>query len=228
MIDGLTKHVLDPIWGAAATPLVRAGLTPNQVTLAGLALVVLTSICYLWHQSAIWFGLTLAMAFAFDALDGAVARRRGMQSKVGGYLDAVVDRYQELTVLAALSWVHDLWALGLAVFSGCILTSYAKARTALEIPVSNEAWPDLMERLERIIFLSLLLIGAGILGWLGFDTGLILAVGLFVMAILTHLTALQRMRRAFRLLRLSEEGELGAANEPSEVDQIRRPENQIA
>ncbi|KMW57396.1 CDP-diacylglycerol--glycerol-3-phosphate 3-phosphatidyltransferase [Candidatus Rhodobacter oscarellae] len=195
MIDGLMKDVIDPLWERMAQPLVRAGLTPNQVTAAGLALILLASGAYLLHQSAWVFGLTLAVAFAFDALDGAVARQRGMMTKLGGYFDAMVDRYQELVVLGAIAWVSGHWALALLGFSGAMLTSYAKARTAIEVPVDNAAWPDLFERLERVIYLCVMLVLVGVTGadWL-------LASGLALYAALCHFTALQRMRRAAALL----------------------------
>lgn len=196
MIDGLMKTYIDPLWDRLATPLVRAGLTPNQVTAAGLVLIALASGAYLLHQNALIFGLTLAVAFAFDALDGAVARRRAMQSKLGGYFDAMVDRYQELIVLAAIGWVTGYWALALLAFSGAMITSYAKARTAIEIPIDNTAWPDAFERLERIIALCLLLVIVGATGWTG-----LLPWGLGLYALLCHLTALQRAARAAALLR---------------------------
>lgn len=225
MIDGLIKHVLDPIWDAAATPLIRAGFTPNQITLAGLGMITLSAAMYLWHQSPVVFSLMLAFSFAFDALDGAVARRRNMRSKRGGYLDAMVDRYQELLVLAAMAWVHDLWALALAVFSGSVLTSYAKARVALEISVSNDGWPDFFERLERIIFLCVLLAGAGIIAQTGASVDVIVAAGLALMAVLTHATAVQRFARALRLLKAADAGASGTPQEPSKINEMRR-ENQ--
>lgn len=196
MIDGLIKSKIDPIWESLSTPLVRAGWTPNQVTFAGLVLIIATSLAYLWHGSELIYGLTLAVAFAFDALDGAVARRRDMCSKAGGYFDAMVDRYQELAVLATLAFVHDLWGLALAAFSGSVLTSYAKARTAIEIEISNDDWPDFFERLERIIFICVFLVLAGI-----FDAGWIVTAGLAIFALLSHFTALQRAWRATQMLK---------------------------
>ena len=196
MIDGLMKDYIDPLWERMAQPLVRAGLTPNQVTAMGLGLIILTSAAYVIHQNALIFGITLIVAFAFDALDGAVARQREMTSKLGGYFDAMVDRYQELIVLGAIAWVADLWALALLAFSGAVITSYAKARTAIEIPIKNEAWPDLFERLERIIFLCALLIAAGVFGW-----SWLMPVGLGIYALLCHFTALQRAYRAAQMLR---------------------------
>ena len=199
MIDGLLKDKIDPMWEAMSTPLVKAGLTPNQVTATGLILIILTSLAYLWHGSEVIFGLTLVVAFAFDALDGAVARRTGLSSKSGGYFDAMVDRYQELAVLLALALAHDLWALALACFSGSVITSYAKARTAIEMPVSNTDWPDFFERMERVIYICAMLLLAGLLGdW-------VIIGGLAGFALLSHATALQRAQRAFKMLREADE-----------------------
>lgn len=200
MIDGLVKDHIDPLWERAALPLVRLGMSPNQVTLAGLALIVAASAAYLWHGSEILFGVSLAIAFAFDSLDGAVARLTDRRTRLGGYLDAMVDRYQELIVLAAIGYPGGLWFPTLAAFSGGMLTSYAKARTAVEIPISNEAWPDLFERLERVIFLCALLVAAGIADSLGYAPGWLVLWGLVLFAALAHFTALQRMLRAKRLL----------------------------
>lgn len=200
MIDGLMKTVIDPLWERLAQPLVRAGLTPNQVTALGLGLIVLVSAGYLLHQSALIYGLTLAVAFAFDALDGAVARQRGMSTKLGGYFDAMVDRYQELIVLGAIAWVTGLWALALLAFSGAMITSYAKARTAIEIPVDNAAWPDFFERMERVIYLCLMLVLEAVLPFEWW-----MAAALSIYAALCHATALQRGLRAARMLRAEDD-----------------------
>ena len=47
-------------------------------------------------------------------------------------------------------------------FAGSVITSYAKARTALEAQISNEGWPELFERLERIIYTCVMLVAAGL------------------------------------------------------------------
>lgn len=198
MIDGLIKTKIDPLWEAMATPLVRAGLTPNQVTFAGLILVSLASLAYLWHGQALIYGLTLAASLVFDALDGAVARRRDMRSRRGGYFDAMVDRYQELIVLATLGYMHDAWALALLALSGSVFTSYAKARTAIETEISNDDWPDLFERMERVIFICVMLALAGLVGSYGQT---VVTVGLGIFAALAHFTALQRGFRAAEMLR---------------------------
>ncbi len=200
MIDGLIKNVLDPLWERAAWPLVRLGLSPNQVTLIGLLLSVGFALAYLVHRDPLVFGLTLVFAFVFDSLDGAVARQRDMCSAWGGYLDAVVDRYQDAASLIAIAWVIQAWAPAIIALSGVLLIPYAKARTAIEIPIENDGWPDLFERLERVIFLCAALIGAGIAARLGYSGHAVLVGALWVMAALAHLTVIQRILRAKALL----------------------------
>ncbi|MFT3671386.1 CDP-alcohol phosphatidyltransferase family protein [Aestuariivirga sp.] len=200
MIDGLFKRHIDPLWEGLARPVARV-MTANQVTLAGLLLVALLSLAFVYHGSTLWFGITLLFAFSADSLDGAVARLRGESSHFGGYLDAMVDRYQELFVLAAVAQTTGHWAAAFAVLSGAYLTSYAKARTAIEMPVSNTDWPDLFERQERIIFLCLLLIVNGVAGARIDPYVDFMGAGLWLMAVLCHVTALQRFWRARGLLK---------------------------
>lgn len=195
MIDGLFKTYIDPLWEMPARPLSRA-FTANQVTLLGLGLITLVSLAFLWHRSPFWYALTLAIAFSADSLDGAVARLRNESSAFGGYLDAVVDRYQEMIVIATLAYVSGAWVAGYFALAGAFLTSYMKARAAMEMPVDNVAWPDLFERQERILFICLALVGQSLVGS-GLD---IIPWALWLLAILTHATAMQRFLRARRLL----------------------------
>jgi len=196
MLDGRYGDRLNRLWEFLARGLARSGLSPNAVTLAGLVLVVAGAAAYPIHRDSLVFAVWLALAFSFDGLDGALARLTGRSSKFGGYLDAVVDRYQELAVLAAIAWVHDAWPAALLVVSGGFLTSYNKARAAMEIEIDNAGWPDLFERLERVIFLvALLAIGRFLPVVPGTDVPLMPA-GLVVLGVLAHATALQRFARA--------------------------------
>lgn len=195
MIDGLFKKYIDPLWEMPARPLARV-FTANQVTLMGLGLIAAVSLAYVWHHAPFWYALTLALAFSADSLDGAVARLRKESSAFGGYLDAVVDRYQELIAIAALAYVHDAWAAAFFAFSGAVLTSYMKARAAIERPVDNVAWPDFFERQERIFFICLALVCQSLFG----AHVEIIPAALWILALLTHATAVQRFLRAKALL----------------------------
>jgi archaetidylinositol phosphate synthase len=200
VIDGLFKRHIDPLWDKAAQPLARVA-SANQITALGLILILASCGAFLLHQSPPWFGLCLALSFSADSLDGAVARLRGESSHFGGYLDAVVDRYQEGLVFFTLALQGSSWMPAFLAYAGAMLTSYAKARTAIEMPIDNDGWPDLFERQERIIYVcALLIFGPSVAGLLGYDSQAVIAAGLWGLAVLCHLTALQRFRRASALL----------------------------
>ncbi|MFT6951131.1 MAG: archaetidylinositol phosphate synthase [Paraglaciecola sp.] len=200
MIDGHFKTRLDRVWNYLARGIVKAGISANQVTLAGLIFMLLVCLVYPFWQNQVGFALVILFFFAFDSLDGAVARITNTCSDFGGYLDAMVDRYQEIAVYAALAYTHDCWPAAFFVISGSLLVSYAKARTAVEKPIHNDTWPDLMERMERILFLCVGLLLSSVLtvpdDWpVSYMTGLLLLIG-----VLTHFTAIQRFFRAKRIL----------------------------
>ena len=200
MIDGLFKQKIDIFWNLVARLLVKLKFTANLVSILGLILVVINCLLYLYHKNNLIFGLALVVAFSFDALDGAVARITDTQSLYGGYLDAVIDRYQEIFIFLVIAIVNDYWVICFLATTGSLLVSYNKARTAIEIQINNLEWPDLAERFERII-----LICAGLIldpffsnTWL-FNNGFLFNI-ILLLAILSHITAIQRFYRARKLL----------------------------
>ena len=182
-----------------AKRLARCGISPSAITLMTPLLVSL--ICLWFVQTrAVWpFCLFVAAVGCFDALDGAVARGSGRVSRFGAYLDAMCDRYVEAIIVLSTAWVSGYWVLSMIVLAGALLTSYAKARAAMEVDVSNLEWPDLLERPERS---ALFLIGLALNAWLPWKP---LGKDLFwwmllVLALLTHATVVQRMLRARRFI----------------------------
>jgi phosphatidylglycerophosphate synthase len=176
------------------------GVTPNQVTCVGFGLVLLNCGLYLVHRDTYFFGVGLGLSYMFDALDGAIARRQGTVSKFGGYLDAVIDRYQEIAAYFVLAIVTGWWLVIFILTTGCMLISYNKAAAAIEIRIDDKGWPDLMERARRTsIFCAALILDNSIpvpdaLG------GHLIYVVLWYLAVLSHFTAIQRFIRARRLL----------------------------
>ena len=72
-----------------------------------------------------------------------------------------------------------------------------KSRVALEIETDNKGWPDLLEKPMRLFILCTGLIGAPVMAWF-------LPVSLWILAVLTHVTALQRFARACFIIHESE------------------------
>jgi len=200
MLDGKWKHLQDPFWDRLGLVLARRGITANQVTWAGTLLMLLQCALFLFHRELWLFGVGIGLTELLDDLDGAVARVSRTQTAYGAYLDAVTDRYKEIAVYAALSSLLGSWPLGFACITGSLLTSYNKARAGMERPVSNEAWPDLFERLERIVILVAALV---LSPWFrGVRVGglTFVELALLLIAVGTHLTAAQRFHRARGLL----------------------------
>jgi len=112
----------------------------------------------------------------------------------------VIDRYQEIAAYLAIAWIEGWWPVCFLAATGSLLVSYTKARTAIEMPIDNARWPDLMERLERIIVLCAALVLDSLIPLPAALGGRVLLAGLVILAVLTHLTAVQRFRRARRLL----------------------------
>ena len=195
MLDGLFKAKIDLFWNRLGTLCVKLGLTPNMVTLGGLVLVMLSCLYFVMFENSLYFGIFLAVSFITDALDGAVARITGKTTRYGSYLDAVVDRYQEILVYFAIAYVRGYWMGAFGAITGSLLVSYNKARTALEMPVSNESWPDLLERMERLVLITVALLIDGL-----FPGRDILGYAVVLIAGLAHFTAIQRFLRARKLL----------------------------
>ena len=174
-------------------------IAPNQITLIGLALVVFCCALFLYHRNSFIFGTSLIVAYLFDTLDGVVARAQGRSSKFGGYLDAVVDRYQEVVTYLAVGMVTNMWAPVFLVMTGSLLISYNKARAALEVDIDNKGWPDLLEKPTRLFILCAALICDSSLPWM-------LSCTLWALAFMTHFTAVQRIVRGYLIISRAETG----------------------
>lgn len=112
------------------------GLTPNTLTLIGLA-VCAASAVLVATGLLIPGGVILLVASAFDILDGAVARVTGKVYRYGAFLDSTTDRYAESFTYIALLWYftehqpgHHVIEPMLVIFAltGSLLVSYVRAR----------------------------------------------------------------------------------------------------
>jgi len=176
------------------------GIGPSAITLLGLGLVAASCLFLLVTRQLLVFCVLVTSACLFDALDGAVARVGGRVTRFGAYLDAVCDRYAEGVVVVSVAVVTGYWALSTIVLVGAMLVSYAKARAAMEAPVSNLEWPDLMERTERDVLYIAGLAASQLLPWRpgGHD---LFWWTLVLLSVLVHGTVLQRVLRARGIIR---------------------------
>ncbi len=173
------KDIIVPV----AAFLNRIGLKPNMVTLIGLLGHVLAAVLVgMGHIT--WGGIVLLVFAPVDFLDGTMARLRGEPTRFGAFVDSVTDRYSELFIFGGLLYyfaTQERWLLCLlayAAITGSLLVSYIRARSeALEYPTKV----GLLTRVERYLIL---------LPSLVFN---IPVVGLWLIAIFSHFTAIQRI-----------------------------------
>ena len=162
----------------------KQGITPNQLTLGGLALTFLTGWIY---ASGHFFlgGIVMLIGALGDLLDGPLARLSGKSSKFGAFLDSTVDRYSDFFLFGGLA-VFFAWngrygwlVIVLGIIQGAFVTSYAKARA--ENLIENCS-VGIFERAERIILLAL-----------GALFPFLLPLALLILFFGTQFTALQRI-----------------------------------
>jgi CDP-diacylglycerol--glycerol-3-phosphate 3-phosphatidyltransferase len=165
------------------------GISPNALTLIGFGLTLVVA-GVLASGQLLWGGLLLIVAALFDTLDGALARHAGKTSVFGAFLDSVMDRFSEAVTLIALIYYYSGLADGrvpvvlLAVaLVGSLMVSYTRARAEA---VNIECKEGFFQRTERIVVLII-----------GLVTGWMLPV-LWILAILTNVTAVQRIYDVYR------------------------------
>ena len=175
--------------------LLRLGVTPNAVTIAGTVGVLAGS--YLGALGHLFWGTWVVTASALtDALDGTMARMRGGTGKFGALLDSSMDRIADAAVFGAVAYyLHGqgnpyggLVAAVICLAMGQVV-SYVKARAQ---SLGLNADVGIVERLERLLIVGV----GGLLGSAGLDWGL--PVVLWVLAALSIVTVFQRLIHAAR------------------------------
>ena len=164
----MTRAAYAKISGPIAKAALRAGLTPDTVTIIGTAGSVLASLT-LFPIGQLWWGAVAVTFFVLaDMLDGAMARERGGGTRFGAVLDATCDRISDGAVFCGLLWWAafglDSPSLMVATLI-CLVTSqvisYIKARAEA---TGLDGGGGLIERPERLV---IVLAGAGFSGLFG-------------------------------------------------------------
>jgi CDP-diacylglycerol--glycerol-3-phosphate 3-phosphatidyltransferase len=175
----------------AGRALARTPVTPNAVTIIG-TLGVSAGALALFPTGHLFAGTLVCTFFVFaDMLDGTLARIKGTTGAWGAFVDSTLDRVADASIFAGIAaWAvlsgHSRLLAGLAIF--CLvagaLVSYAKAR-AEGLGVRCDV--GIAERPERLV------IGLVATGLTGLGVPYVLAVGLWVLAVLSTVTLAQRV-----------------------------------
>jgi CDP-diacylglycerol--glycerol-3-phosphate 3-phosphatidyltransferase len=203
------RRLVAKIFNPIAVLLGRLKVSPNFFTVlgflfslaAGISFALAAELPALTFYSAGFFirlgGGLILLSGLCDIFDGAVARASGKESAFGAFLDSVLDRYSETAALTGLIYYFAVSGsitytiVTVLVLGGSVFVSYAKARAE---GLGVECRVGIMERPERLILL--------IIGALG--AGYILLASLWLLALLSHITAIQRILHTRKILRQSQ------------------------
>jgi len=187
MLDGRWRAGVERGLGPVGNRLRRLGITADALTVFGLLASVATAVLVATGH-LVWGVVGIAAAGLGDLLDGTVARGSGQASARGAFFDSVADRVSDAVVLGGVAWYlgdtsSRLPVLALAVAALSMVISYERAKAEA---LGLSARGGLMERAERFV-----LIGVA----LAFD---VIVPVLWVMLVLTAVTAADRFRRVWR------------------------------
>lgn len=210
MLTKLKKKVQEMLSGTAHAAH-EIGLTPNIISVIGLALAIFSATAYAMvaqnQPVLLLLAVVLLLASGFcDILDGVLARTHQQASVFGGFFDSLLDRYADAAVYAGViigGLCDPAW--GLVALAGSLLVSYSRARAeAAGIKMESVG---IAERAERIIILAAASIAAIFLPQvitLGFLTISALNVGIIILAVLSNFTVLQRAIHVYKALKKKE------------------------
>jgi CDP-diacylglycerol---glycerol-3-phosphate 3-phosphatidyltransferase len=191
-------RVVDP----AARALLRIGISPNAVTVAGTLGVVVSAVA-LGARGHFVVGTFVVTFFTFtDLVDGAMARARRAEgappSRFGALLDSTMDRVADGAIFGSVAYYMGVTgdrpsavAALLCLVAGQVV-SYVKARAEGLGMTCNVG---IAERLERLV-----LVGLGGLAT-GFGLGWGLPAALWLLAVLSLITVGQRLAHVYRQAR---------------------------
>jgi CDP-diacylglycerol--glycerol-3-phosphate 3-phosphatidyltransferase len=141
------------IFSPVTSAFIRLRIHPDALSWTSLVLQGISAVALAGgHFGA--GGTLLLFGAAFDALDGAVARARGVASDSGEVLDATVDRIGEMAVFFGYAYYYRNDAFGFllcaAACIGAVMVSYARAKGE---GLGIDAKMGLMQRHERAAYL---------------------------------------------------------------------------
>jgi len=132
--DGPVSRILNrPISKKISELLLKTNITPNQISLISFILGLFGALCFYIgdYFYLVIGGLLVHLSSIIDGCDGEVARLKLVESKYGGWFDAVLDRYADAIIIFGMihgHWIlHNdimVWTIGFMALMGSFLNSY--------------------------------------------------------------------------------------------------------
>jgi phosphatidylinositol phosphate synthase len=172
--------------------LIESRLTPNAISLTGLALNLLAA-ALVWESLFFLGGIAFVVGSVCDTLDGRYSRMSGKGTPFGAFLDSTLDRIEEGIVLTAVAGSFALHgnragaaAVVVAVLAS-LMVSYTRARAEA---LGVECKVGIATRPVRVVILSIGLIFAKGASLGSFE---LLQPAVYVLAVLSVITVAQRI-----------------------------------
>jgi CDP-diacylglycerol--glycerol-3-phosphate 3-phosphatidyltransferase len=192
------------LFGPPARALVRARVSPDAVTFAGTAAVVLASLTLFPTAHLTVGALVVGLFVLTDSIDGIMARELHGDTPrpYGEFLDSTLDRVSDGAIFVGLTLYFVVHAdggvrtWGVATAVGCLvmggLVSYARAKAQA---LGVVAKVGIAERADRLILalVATLLVGLGL-------SPLVLVWALAVLTLASLVTVVQRVAVVRRAL----------------------------
>lgn len=190
MLSARLKPAVTRVITPVASFALRIGITPNAVTWTG-AIAVVASALIFYPQGEFFLGTLIICVMALsDLFDGTMARiSKAGSSKWGNFLDSTIDRVTDSAILVGLliyliNEDDPLTSIVVITLVTGILVPYIRAKAE---SLSIECSGGIAERTERLI------ISLSAIGFDGLGVPYILAIGMWLLALLGVFTVLQRM-----------------------------------
>lgn len=172
--------------------LLKIGVSPDAITIAGTAGVVVGALVF-YPLGELWWGTLFITAFVFsDVVDGIMARMENRGGRWGNFLDSTLDRVADGALFAGLAIWFFTGGANIAIGIGALMclvlgmvVSYVRAKAE---SLGFTANVGIAERAERLVSV---LVVTGLTG-LGLPE-VVLLVTLAVLAAASTVTVVQRI-----------------------------------
>jgi len=132
--DGPVSQILNrPISLRISKILLKTGITPNQISILSFV-IGLAGASFFFNGEYFYLilgGILIHIHSIVDGCDGEVARLKLRQTKYGGWLDSVLDRYADAAIILGLVYGYwsingdiIIWIIGFFALIGSFLNSY--------------------------------------------------------------------------------------------------------
>jgi len=124
--NAISRYVFRPVARRLSKLLVHTPITPNMLSLTVGAMIAVACVLTATNDMhLVILGAAIQASSGYiDCCDGEIARLKLMSSRLGAWLDTLVDEFSTLAYMAAIGWhchLHwghpgwDMWTLGILV-----------------------------------------------------------------------------------------------------------------